>query len=108
MGPRWKDFAIFVPERRVRDVEAIVIEREADFHAMGQRAEQAYHDFFADDVCFNYVVDCCLDIRGKQWFSEPALWRWRSLAIAANNLKRRIRLRDRMRRLGLLGPHSGR
>jgi hypothetical protein len=66
MGPRWADFAIFVPERHVRKIEAIVIEREADFHAMGQRARQAYHEFFADDVCFNYVVDCCLDIRAKR------------------------------------------
>jgi len=108
MGPRWAEFAIFVPERRVREVESIVIEREADFQAMGQRARQVYSEFFADDVCFNYVVDCCLDIRAKQWVSEPIFWRWRSLAVAASNLKRRIRLRDRMRQLGLLGSHSGR
>jgi len=106
MGPRWADFAIFVPERRVKDVETIVIEREADFQAMGQRARQAYHEFFADDVCFNYVVDCCLDIRAKQWLPEPVFWRWRSLAIAAGNLRRRIRLLDRIQRLGRLGRRS--
>ena len=106
MGPGWADFAIFVPERRVRDVESIVIEREADFHAMGQRARQAYNEFFADDVCFNYVVDCCLDIRDKQWLPEPLFWRWRSLAIAAEGVRRRARILDRIQRLGRLGRHS--
>ena len=106
MGPRWTEFAIFVPERRVRDVEAIVIEREADFEAMGQRARQAYNEFFAEDVCFNYVVDCCLDIRDKQWLPEPLFWRWRSLAFAAEGVRRRARILDRIRRLGRLGRHS--
>lgn len=70
IGPRWDNFSIVVPERHVKSLEHILAEREGDYQTMGQRAAQAYEQWFSERAYFNFLVDSCLDIKRKQWVPE--------------------------------------
>ena len=80
-GPRWEEFAIRVPEKHADELERIVASRAEAYREMGCRAQAAYRENFHDDVYFNYLVDCVLDIQAHQRVPEAFFWQLRNPAV---------------------------
>ncbi len=99
IGPRWSEFAIFVKERHLRDVERIAQDHESHYKEMGRLARKAYDEYFAEDVYFNYIVETCINIKNNQLIPEILFWKCKGLIIFALKFKDQIRLRTRIRNL---------
>lgn len=96
-GPDWQDFSIIIPESQIHNLEEIVCGYEAVYAEMGQKARQAYDNYFAEPVCFNYMVDNSLEILRTQKIPESWYWKARYLIVFAKQVKDIVRLRSRMR-----------
>lgn len=55
-GPEWKVFAIFVAERDLDRLEAVLLAAEPSYHQRGQLARLAHENFFSRKTYFNYLV----------------------------------------------------
>lgn len=74
-GPDWSRCAVRVPEKQVRDLPRILREREAEAPSLMEEARAVHRRFYASDVLFNHLADCCEQIhatrasrRGRYWF----------------------------------------
>ena len=45
LGPKWEDFSVIVPERKLRDIPAILEIRERDFTSMAKAARAAWEEW---------------------------------------------------------------
>jgi len=61
-GPRWEDFAVFIPERDMDHIEDILQELEPTWEKRAELARRAWEEFFASDVRFHYMIEQCKDI----------------------------------------------
>lgn len=80
-GPRWQDFAIFVKEKKIDQLDSLLAEKENDYIAMGKKAQEAYEQFFADKVYFDYLVDQVVSIKNNQKIPEVIFWKFRNLIV---------------------------
>jgi hypothetical protein len=62
-GPRWDDFSIRVPERNLCRVEAIIVEREANWEAMATLARQEWVQWFQEKNFLKQIVDRVLALQ---------------------------------------------
>ena len=80
-GPDWASFSVRIPESQVREIPAILAERERDADAMRIRCREAFNRYFADEALFNYMGDCLASLIGRR---RPSLTsvsrRWRAYA----------------------------
>lgn len=90
-GPRWQDFAIVVEEKRIHEIEAIVMEREQDHERMGRLARECHLEFFADGNYFDYVVGQCLEMKRLQRIPEAVFWKLNPALILLRKVSRRLR-----------------
>lgn len=89
-GPDWDNCAVFVKERDVGDIEAILTRRADDAVRLGANARRAFEEHFSKHACFNFIVRNCLEIRARQWLPERTHLRLAPLLLHALRLKRRI------------------
>jgi len=61
-GPNWEEFAIFMAEKDVGQIEAILLQAEPDYIKKGKLARQAYDDFFSP--CGRQCVFCAAPAGG--------------------------------------------
>jgi hypothetical protein len=61
-GPDWRRCAVFVPERRVRDLPGILAEREDEWRAMGDAAFAAFKDHFSAERQFRTLTNALADL----------------------------------------------
>ena len=88
-GPNWNEFSIRVPESRIDDLPRIVAEHSASYREMGRKARAAFEKYFRDDVYFNYLVACALDIHTRQLLPESFFWGLRNLSVRIAELCRK-------------------
>lgn len=73
-GPRWRDFAIFVPEAAVPDLPAILEAERHSWRERGARARQAWLDWFGPEVHFHRIVEALVRIRRRrrrpEWLAQ--------------------------------------
>jgi hypothetical protein len=89
-GPDWDSFAIRVPERKLKDLAAILEMYVDESAERGRLAREAYEQWFAPQVFFNNVVAACERTRARRRLPERwihpfwgyMLWR-RRFAMAA-------------------------
>lgn len=62
LGPKWEDFAVFIPERDMGHIASILQELEPTWQERAILARQAWEEFFASDVRFHYMIEQCRDI----------------------------------------------
>ncbi len=91
-GPLWEEFAIFVKEKNIYQLDDILQEREKEYAIMGKKAQLAYKSFFADDVYFDYLIDQFIDIKKSQKIPEIFFWKCRNILVALWMLQRRLGL----------------
>jgi hypothetical protein len=69
-GPRWNQFALFVPERDVSNLAAIVRTHEAEWEERGRLAYAAYHDYFRPEYFWPSLFAAIISIQQKQRLPE--------------------------------------
>lgn len=87
-GPSWENFAIRVPERKIKQLDTILSRYVQESAERGRLARQAYEEWFAPPVVFNNVIEACVRIRSKRRVQERwirpfwgyMLWRQRFLS----------------------------
>jgi hypothetical protein len=90
-GPNWSEFALFVAENEVDQLENIAVRSESSYRELGRKAAEAYAAFFADNVYFDYLVGQMIDIRDSQLVPEKAFWAVRDLVALKWRFERRMK-----------------
>ena len=62
LGPKWEEFAVVVPERRVRDLPVILRKRQPDAERMGRVARAAWARWFSPAAIFGTVLQSCFEL----------------------------------------------
>lgn len=70
LGPKWNECSVRIAERDVRDIPAMIAERESDRPAMAKAARAAWEEWFAPDVLFHRMIESCRDILASRKESE--------------------------------------
>lgn len=71
-GPDWEAFSVRVPEHALHRIPELLTRRKDEAFRMGQKARQAWENWFSLEVTFHRVVEWCLDIircrdRPERW-----------------------------------------
>ena len=86
-GPRWQDFSVAVSESNVPHLVQILEEYGEQWREMGQRARQAWLEWFSPPKQFNYIVDSCADIRRTAKISERQVRRMWPLLLGSRRAR---------------------
>lgn len=86
-GPRWDEFALFLPEKDVAKLPAFLRAHEANYKELGKKAKENWDQFFAGDLLKQYFADSMLSlIRSTPAYTkEMEIKRWRSFSTFWNN-----------------------
>jgi hypothetical protein len=97
-GPRWEDFSIRVRERNLHQLEAIIVEREADWEAMATLAREEWFHWFQEKNFLRQIVHRMLTLRPldrklrrRRKASARGRLRWRWMQQTAFDLKMHLR-----------------
>jgi hypothetical protein len=105
----WEEFSIQVREKDYAQIPKLLERREADSVAMGQRARDAWEEYFSDDVLFHRLVELCCDIKTKRMVPE-SIARWSAYLhfLQPFHLRRKAGAIYRFLRelMGISGRHS--
>jgi Exostosin family len=97
-GPKWEDFALFVPEREVGSLYEIVKAHETEYVLRGRLARQAWEQFFAPDRYWDFILESIRRIQKRQKISESTYLRLLPLLVACEWFRRqRIRAMIRLK-----------
>lgn len=91
-GPAWEEFSIRVPEADVDRLPALLQNHADEAVQMGQRAHEAWEEWFAPQSCFHRVIEWCLDIDAAQARSS-----WDTTQTLTRQLLRPVYLRQFLR-----------
>jgi hypothetical protein len=69
-GPEWDKFLIRVPERKIKQLPAILEQHLGESEIRGQLARQAYEQWFAPAVMFNGIVATLVRLRAERRVPE--------------------------------------
>lgn len=94
-GPKWDEFAIFIKEKNLNQLDALLEKKEKNYVAMGKQARKAYQDFFADEVYFDYLIDQFLIIQASQKIPEYLFWSFRNIITRYWMLQRQWRFLEK-------------
>jgi hypothetical protein len=100
-GPRWEDFSIRVPERNLHQLEAIIVEREADWEAMATLARQEWFHWFQEKNFLRQIVHRMIALRA----SDQKLRRQCQASARGQLQSRRVRQIAVDLKMRLLPPH---
>lgn len=87
LGPDWDDFALFLPERKIKDLSGFLAENEHIANKMGANARTAWKSYFCEKNVTQYYADSMISvIRSAASVSkEQELKRWRSFRLQWSN-----------------------
>jgi len=93
-GPCWNDFALFVKEGEIGNLQALAVRNEERWQEMGALAAREYERHFSKAAYFDYVVAQCADLLENQPIAESVFWGMRHLFVwrwkAVNRCRRLI------------------
>jgi hypothetical protein len=101
-GPKWEEFALFVPEREIALVYEKVKAHESEYAQRGRLARKAWEQYFSQDNYWTYLLEAIQTIQKNQKYPEsiyarglPLLvfqeWCRQQLIQAVIRLKRGVR-----------------
>ena len=70
IGPKWEEFALFVPEREIASLYKAVQEHENEWIERGHKARQAYETWFAPQVYWRFLIQSIQVIQKHQRVPE--------------------------------------
>jgi len=80
-GPDWNEFSIFLKESEINYLESVLEEYEDKYSEMGKKAFIAYREYFSDEKYFDYLINCCVEIKGNQQISEAIYWKFKIIQV---------------------------
>lgn len=99
VGPRWEEFALFVPEARIGSLFQIVKAHEGEYAERGRLARRAHEEFFAPDRYWDGLMRAIDHIRQNQRVPEAFYARTAHLWVLRQKLRRqRIKWGTRLKR----------
>lgn len=86
-GPHWNSFAIFIPQKNIKNIEEILREYESRSEELGEKANEAWKSFFAPDVIQNYYANALMSLINNQYKTtvDQELKRFRSFTLYWQN-----------------------
>ena len=69
-GPKWEDFALFVPESKVGSLYKIVKDHETEYLQRGRLARKAWEQFFSPEKYWSFILESIRQIQRHQKISE--------------------------------------
>lgn len=97
LGISWRDFCIFVPEREVSSIPAVLNNVKGQAHEMGQLARQAFDEYFAPDVFLERLLMTLVSRYSRCSFSSAATcaraWRalgWREIRSVGHQARSHV------------------
>jgi Exostosin family len=88
-GPKWEDFALFVPERKVGSLYKIAKNHEPEYVQRGRLARQAWEQFFSPEKYWSFILESVRHIQRHQKFSESIYVKLLPLMVAQEWFRRR-------------------
>jgi Exostosin family len=88
-GPNWHNFALRVPESKIKKLDMILAAHLHEADGRGRMAREAYDEWFATPKVFNHIIAACERIRANRRISERwvqpfwGLMLWRARVIAS-------------------------
>ena len=72
-GPKWEEFALFVPETQIASLYEIIRQHENEWIERGRKARQAYETWFAPQVYWRFLMQSIQVIQKHQRVPETDL-----------------------------------
>jgi hypothetical protein len=69
-GPDWESFLLTIPERDYAQLPELLERHVGESEVRGQRAREAWEEFFAPEVVFDRMIDQLSEIRQRKVISE--------------------------------------
>jgi hypothetical protein len=69
-GPHWNSFLLQVPERDFRRLPELLEAHIAESRERGQRAREAWEQYFAPELVFDRMIDQLIEIRRDRLIPE--------------------------------------
>jgi hypothetical protein len=70
-GPCWDEFALFIPERNIKNIPDILEKEEETWKERSLLARENWERFFAFDTIFNYYIDSLLTLKSTMNVMAP-------------------------------------
>ncbi len=92
-GVDWDSFAVFVPEKDVAEVPALLDKLRPRAKEMGERARAEWEKWFAEDVQFHWLVELCLKMlearaKGRLQGRLRRIYHLRHIVSSPENMRR--------------------
>ena len=86
-GPKWKDFALFYPEKKVDKLHAFLRENESNSSQLGLNAYENWKQHFSPEVIGDYYAQGLLSLinASKPATNDREFKRWKSLQMHWKN-----------------------
>ena len=88
-GPRWEDFALFVPEREVGSLYKIAKDHETEYLQRGRLARKAWEQFFSPEKYWSFILESVRQIQRHQKVSESTYLKLLPFAVAQEWFRQR-------------------
>jgi hypothetical protein len=103
-GPKWEEFALFVPEREIASLYKVVQEHENEWIERGHKARQAYETWFSPQVYWRFLIQSIQVIQKHQRVPETIYARSLPLLTLVERgrqarIRTMIRIKGRIRRI---------
>jgi hypothetical protein len=70
IGPKWEEFALFVAEKDIEYVHGIIKDHDSEWLVRGQKARQAYENWFGPQTYWKSLIDSIRKIQQQQRVPE--------------------------------------
>ena len=70
LGPKWEEFALFVPETQISSLYEIIRQHENEWIERGRKARRAYETWFAPQVYWRFLIQSIQVIQKHQRVPE--------------------------------------
>ena len=81
-GPKWEDFALFVPESKAGSLYKIAKDHETEHLQRGRLARKAWEQFFSPENYWGFILESIHQIQRHQTISESTCLKLLPLMVA--------------------------
>ena len=85
-GPNWKDFAIVIPERKIKHLYSIVKSHENEWEIRGEKARESWEEYYSNSKYWDFCLESIKFIQQNQRLSESFFTRIHPLLLAQKYL----------------------
>jgi hypothetical protein len=82
LGPKWEEFALFVPEREIASLYEKIKSHESEFVKRGQLARNAWEEYFSPECYWKFMLTSIREIQKCQKYPESLYVRALPLLLA--------------------------